>query len=142
MSDNDSNCGSVPIQEVKPDLIEEEEEKVDEELQKEIKKAKIDESVFTRQDKKNGKEEKDEKKNQKKKGIDFMDYANQNNIQIKFQYEEDKYPNIRRDNEKNYQKNSKVKRLAPIRLRVVMSLWQNVLHIMSLVVKIMNMLMK
>ena len=109
MNDNDSNCGNVPIQEVKPDLIEEEEEKVDEELQKEIKKVKIDDSVFTRQDKKNGKEkkEKDEKKNQKKKGIDFMDYANQNNIQIKFQYEEDKYPNIRRDNEKNYQKNNK-----------------------------------
>ena len=109
MNDNDSNCGNVPIQEVKPDLIEEEEEKVDEELQKEIKKVKIDDSVFTRQDKKNCKEkkEKDEKKNQKKKGIDFMDYANQNNIQIKFQYEEDKYPNIRRDNEKNYQKNNK-----------------------------------
>ena len=96
----------VPPQQYVPELVNEEEEKVDEELQKEMQKIKIDESVFTGQDKKphKDKKEKDEKKN-KKKGIDFMDYANQNNIHINIQYEEDKYPN--RKNYKNFQRNDK-----------------------------------
>ena len=99
----------VPPQQLPPELENEEDEKVDEELQKEMKKVKIDESIFSNQEKKNQKEkkEKEEKKN-KKKGIDFMDYANENNIQINIQYEEDKYkyPN-KKNYDKNYHKNDK-----------------------------------
>ena len=94
-------------EEISQNLIpNEEEEKIDEELQKEMRNIKIDDSIFSNKEKKNSKEkkEKDDKKNQKKKGIDFIDYANENNIQINIQYEEDKYP-IKKKNDRKYQRN-------------------------------------
>ena len=73
---------------------EEEEEPVDLELQKEMKGLTISDSDFKKEPKakKTQKKPKDPtiKKN-KKKGQDFLDYANQNNIQINFEYEENKY---------------------------------------------------
>ena len=102
----------VPPQNLVPEIENEEEEKVDEELQKEMKKVKIDDSIFSDKENQNLKEkkekekEKEEKKIQKKKGIDFMDYANENNIPINIQYEEDKYPRKKNYN-KNYQRNDK-----------------------------------
>ncbi len=92
----------VPPQDFKPDLPNEEEEPVDEELQKQMKDVKIDDSVFTGEHKKSDKKKHD-KKNSKKKGIDFMEYANQNNIQVNIEYEEDKYEK----NKKYYDNNNK-----------------------------------
>ena len=73
---------------------EEEEEPVDLELQKEMKGLKINESDFTNEPKvkKSTKKSKNiEDKKVKKKGQDFLDYANKNNIQINIEYEENKY---------------------------------------------------
>ena len=53
---------NVPPQEIKPELENEEEEPVDEELQKQIKEVKIDNSVFSGGKKKN-KKKKHNKKN-------------------------------------------------------------------------------
>ena len=73
---------------------EEEEEPVDLELQKEMKGLTISDKDFEKEpkSKKPQKKQKDpmDKKN-KKKGQDFLDYANKNNIQINFEYEENKY---------------------------------------------------
>ena len=63
----------VPPQNLVPEIENEEEEKVDEELQKEMKKVKIDDSIFSDKENQNLKEkkekekEKEEKKIQKKK---------------------------------------------------------------------------
>ena len=88
---------------------EEEEEPVDLELQKEMKGLTISDSDFKKEPKakKTQKKPKDPtiKKN-KKKGQDFLDYANQNNIQINFEYEENKYQLKKTDDAKN-QKNNK-----------------------------------
>ena len=59
-------------EEISQNLIpNEEEEKIDEELQKEMRNIKIDDSIFSNKEKKNSKEkkEKDDKKNQKKKEL-------------------------------------------------------------------------
>ena len=90
----------VPPQDFKPDLPNEEEEPVDEELKKKMKDVKIDDSVFSGEHKKNEKKKHD-KKNSKKKGIDFMEYASKNNIQVNIEYEEDKY-----EKNKNYYDNN------------------------------------
>ena len=99
----------------------EEEEPVDLELQKEMKGLKISDSDFVKEPKtkKTQKKPKDPtiKKN-KKKGQDFLDYANQNNIHINLEYEENKYQlkkneepkigeksNKYNDNKKPYNKN-------------------------------------
>ena len=88
---------------------EEEEEPIDLELQKEMKGLKISDSDFKKEPKvkKTQKKPKDPtiKKN-KKKGQDFLDYANKNNIQINFEYEENKYQLKKTDDSKN-QKNAK-----------------------------------
>ena len=88
---------------------EEEEEPIDLELQKEMKGLKISDSDFKKEPKvkKTQKKPKDPtiKKN-KKKGQDFLDYANKNNIQINFEYEENKYQLKKTDDPKN-QKNAK-----------------------------------
>ena len=62
MSDEEKKeINEVPPQDIKPDLQDEEEEPVDEELQKKMKDVKIDDSVFSGEHKKN------EKKNMIKK---------------------------------------------------------------------------
>lgn len=90
----------IPETEQNPDNAEnpeeekEEEEPVDLELQKEMKGLKIKESDFQNEPKtkKSGKKSKNpEDKKIKKKGQDFIDYANKNNIQINIEYEENKY---------------------------------------------------
>ncbi len=97
---------NVPPQEIKPELENEEEEPVDEELQKQIKEVKIDNSVFSGSQKKD-KKKKHDKKNSKKKGIDFMEYANKNNIQVNLEYEEDKYENNNYHNDDRKYNNNK-----------------------------------
>lgn len=78
------------------------EEPVDLELQKEMKKATIDEKMFEEDDSKK-KEEKEGKKAKKAKGVDFLDYANKNNIQINIQYEQDKFADRKKyDGKQNY----------------------------------------
>ena len=72
----------------------EEEEPVDLELQKEMKGLNISDKDFAKEPKtkKTQKKPKDPTiKKSKKKGQDFLDYANQNNIQINLEYEENKY---------------------------------------------------
>ena len=81
----------------------EEEEPVDLELQKEMKSLKISDSDFTNEPKtkKQTKKPKNiEEKKVKKKGQDFIDFANKNNIQINIQYEENKYQVKKKDGEK------------------------------------------
>ena len=73
---------------------EEEEEPVDVELQKEMKGLKIEDSDFTNEPKvkkSNKKVKNSDVKKSKKKGEDFLDYANKNNIEIKIEYEENKF---------------------------------------------------
>ena len=73
---------------------EEEEEPVDLELQKEMKGIKIVDSDFSNEPKakkQNKKLKNPEDKKNKKKGQDFLDYANKNNIQINIEYEENKF---------------------------------------------------
>jgi hypothetical protein len=82
---------------------ENEEEPVDLELQKEIKGLKISDSDFAKEDnnkKQNKKMKKTNEKTKKKKGKDFVDYANQNNIQFNIEYEEDKYQLEKREDKK------------------------------------------
>lgn len=68
--------------------LEQEDEPVDEELQKQMKKITIDDGYFNQQAKP---KQKSQKKVSKKKGQDFLEYANKNNIVINIQYgEEDK----------------------------------------------------
>ena len=86
-----------------PEEEKEEEEPVDVELQKEMKGLKINDSDFVNEPKtkKHNKKSKnpDEKKS-KKKGQDFLDYANKNNIEINIEYEENKYQQKKTDNQK------------------------------------------
>ena len=87
---------------------EEEEEPVDVELQKEMKGLKISDSDFankpnTKKPIKKSKNPDDKKA--KKKGQDFVDYANKNNIQINLEYEENKYQFNKNDNQKAGDKN-------------------------------------
>jgi len=91
-----------------PEEEKEEEEPVDLELQKEMKGIKIDDSDFSSkpQNKKGVKKIKNtEDKKSKKKGQDFLDYANKNNIQINLEYEENKYQTKKKDEQKNSDKN-------------------------------------
>ncbi len=102
----------VPPQDFKEDLPNEEEEPVDEELQKQMKDVKIDDSVFSGEHKK-GDKKKHDKKNSKKKGIDFMEYASKNNIQVNIEYEEDKFEknkNYHDNKNKNYNNNNNNKK--------------------------------
>jgi hypothetical protein len=67
-----------------------EEEAVDVELQKAMKNAKIDDSAFggsSKPTEPNKKDSKGKKANKKAKGLDFIDYANKNGIQVNLQYE-------------------------------------------------------
>lgn len=66
--------------------LQKEEEPVDIELQKQMQKVTIDESIFDKQPKQ---KQKSQKKSSKKKGQDFLEYANKNNIQITLQYGEE-----------------------------------------------------
>ncbi len=93
---------------------EEEEEPVDVELQKEMKGIKIVDSDFSNEPKNKKKPFKkaknpEEKKN-KKKGQDFLDYANKNNIQINIEYEANKYQPKKRDDQKSGNKYADNKR--------------------------------
>ena len=103
----------IPEKEQNPDNAEnpeeekEEEEPVDLELQKEMKGLKIKESDFQNEPKtkKSGKKSKNpEDKKIKKKGQDFIDYANKNNIQINIEYEENKYQLKKKMNKKQVKK--------------------------------------
>ena len=88
----------------------EEEEPVDLELQKEMKGLKITDSDFMKEPKtkKTQKKPKEPKiKKNKKKGQDFLDYANQNNIQINLEYEENKYQLKKTDDSKGGEKQNK-----------------------------------
>ena len=105
----------IPETEQNPDNAEnpeeekEEEEPVDLELQKEMKGLKIKESDFQNEPKtkKSGKKSKNpEDKKIKKKGQDFIDYANKNNIQINIEYEENKYQLKKKDEQKTGEKGS------------------------------------
>ena len=81
---------------------EEVEEPVDEELQKEMKGLKIEDADFTSEPKtkKHGKKSKNpEEKKGKKKGQDFLDFANKNNIEINIEYES-KYQQKKNENQK------------------------------------------
>ena len=91
-----------------PEEEKEEEEPVDLELQKEMKGLKISDSDFTNQPKtkkQNKKTKNPEEKKMKKKGQDFLDYANKNNIQINIQYEENKYQLKKKEDQKFGEKN-------------------------------------
>ena len=96
-----------------PEEEKEDEEPVDLELQKEMKGLKVVDSDFTNElktKKVNKKTKNQEDKKGKKKGQDFIDYANKNNIQINIEYEENKYQlkkknrNIINDNKRQYNK--------------------------------------
>ena len=82
---------------------EQEEEPVDLELQKEMKGLKIEASDFAgepKAKKQNKKSKNTEDKKGKKKGQDFLDYANKNNIQINIEYEENKYQLKKKEDQK------------------------------------------
>jgi hypothetical protein len=86
---------------------EEEEEQVDVELQKEMKGLKIEDSDFTKEPKAkkvNKKLKNSDVKKSKKKGQDFLDYANKNNIQINIEYEENKFQLKKKDDQKTAEK--------------------------------------
>ena len=91
-----------------PEEQKEEEEPVDLELQKEMKGIKIVDSDFSngpKTKKPNKKLKNPEDKKNKKKGQDFLDYANKNNIQINIEYEENKYQLKKKDEQKTGDKN-------------------------------------
>ena len=91
-----------------PEEEKEEEEPVDLELQKEMKGLKILDSDFTNETKtkkQNKKYKNPDVKKSKKKGQDFLDYANKNNIQINIEYEENKFQLKKKDDQKNGDKN-------------------------------------
>lgn len=95
-------------QEDQVEELTEEEKQQQKEIQEKMKNVKIDEAYFAGDSKhKNKKNKKEENKKAKKnaKGQDFLDYANQNNIPINIQYEEDKYALEKKkayDNKKDY----------------------------------------
>ena len=99
----------IPENEENPEeQKEEEEEPVDLELQKEMKGIKIVDSDFSngpKGKKPNKKLKNPEDKKNKKKGQDFLDYANKNNIQINIEYEENKYQLKKKDEQKTGDKN-------------------------------------
>ena len=95
-----------PENQENPEEEKEEEEPVDLELQKEMKGIKISDSDFTNEPKAKKpykKMKNPEEKKVKKKGQDFLDYANKNNIQINIQYEENKYQ-LKKKKAKNSEK--------------------------------------
>ena len=99
----------IPDKAENPEEEKEEEEPVDIELQKEMKGLKIQDSDFSNEPKikKYGKKSKNpEDKKAKKKGQDFIDFANKNNIQINIEYEENKYQLKKKDAQKNGEKGS------------------------------------
>ena len=82
---------------------EEEEEPVDIELQKEMKGLRIKDSDFSNEPKTKKpfkKAKNTEGKKSKKKGEDFIDYANKNNIQLNLEYETKKYQPKKKDDQK------------------------------------------
>lgn len=86
-----------------PEEGEEEEEPVDLELQKEMKGIKINDSDFGNKPKgkkPHKKAKNPEDKKGKKKGQDFLDYANKNNIQINIQYEENIFQSKKNNDQK------------------------------------------
>lgn len=92
-----------PENEENPEEEKEEEEPVDLELQKEMKGIKISDSDFSNEPKgkKMTKKTKNiEEKKSKKKGQDFLDYANKNHIQINIEYEENKYQLKKKEDQK------------------------------------------
>lgn len=89
---------------------EEEEEPVDLELQKEMKGLTISDKDFVKEPKTKKPQKKQKEpaeKKSKKKGQDFLDYANKNNIQINFEYEENKYQLKKTEDPKNSGNNYK-----------------------------------
>ena len=87
-----------------PEEEKEVEEPVDVELQKEMKGLKIEDSDFVNEPKTkkhNKKLKNPEEKKGKKKGQDFLDFANKNNIEINIEYES-KYQQKKKDNQKQY----------------------------------------
>ena len=99
-----------PENQENPEEEKEEEEPVDLELQQEMKGIKIDDSDFSNQPKikkTNKKSKNPEEKKAKKKGQDFLDYANKNNIQINIEYEENKYQLKKKQEQKLGEKEGK-----------------------------------
>ena len=97
-------------QEEEAEKEEEEEEPVDLELQKEMKGLKISDSDFIKEPKtkKSQKKPKDPTiKKGKKKGLDLFDYANQNNIEINLEYEENKFQLKKTEDPKFSEKSNK-----------------------------------
>ena len=97
-------------QEEEVEKEEEEEEPVDLELQKEMKGLKISDSDFIKEPKtkKSQKKPKDPTiKKSKKKGLDLFDYANQNNIEINLEYEENKFQLKKSEDPKFSEKSNK-----------------------------------
>ena len=97
-------------QEEEAEKEEEEEEPVDLELQKEMKGLKISDSDFIKEPKtkKSQKKPKDQTiKKSKKKGLDLFDYANQNNIEINLEYEENKFQLKKTEDPKFSEKSNK-----------------------------------
>ncbi len=97
-------------QEEEAEKEEEEEEPVDLELQKEMKGLKISDSDFIKEPKtkKSQKKPKDPTiKKSKKKGLDLFDYANQNNIEINLEYEENKFQLKKTEDPKFSEKSNK-----------------------------------
>ena len=98
--------GQNEVEENPEEQKEEEEEPVDLELQKEMKGIKIDDSDFandTKTKKSNKKIKNLVDKKQNKKGQDFLEYANKNNIEINIEYEENKYQ-LKKNQQKNDEK--------------------------------------
>ena len=90
--------------------VNQEEEPVDLELQKEMKGLKISDSDFIKEPKtkKSQKKPKDPTiKKSKKKGLDLFDYANQNNIEINLEYEENKFQLKKTEDPKFSEKSNK-----------------------------------
>lgn len=101
--DQKENLEAAENQENPEEEKEEEEEPVDLELQKEMKGLKISDSDFGEKPKTkkvNKKAKNAEDKKSKKKGLDFIDYANKNNIEINLEYEENKYQLKKKDEQK------------------------------------------
>ena len=67
----------------------EEEEVLDEETTNKLRNLTVDDAMFTGQSKTKGQNQKGEKKSKKnKRGVDFLDYAKSNGIDVKLQYED------------------------------------------------------
>ena len=106
MTTNEEEPKENPEAEENPESTEEEkeeEEPVDLELQKEMKGIKINDSDFDNKPKgkkPHKKSKNPEDKKSKKKGQDFLDYANKNNIEFNIEYEENKFQSKKNNNQK------------------------------------------